>query len=278
MSAALGLAATGAADAHLEPGHAQSAGRQQAPAMSVYVVQGVPGESVTVAVDGRTVQRNVQAKDIVGPVKVSPGSHMVEFTGSSWSVGSTFSVQSRSVDAVLHWPADPTDEPVVTVYDNDLSPVPADNGRVTVAHTAVVPPADIRVNGDVLFENIANGEFLDATVPAGTYAVEIVPTGQTEALFGPVDLTVEAQQLTRVFAIGAPTDQSMDAIVQTFPLGEAGSSPPDTVDAGSAGLAATTDPPESGLARTLGWAALVLVGSVALVGLAMRRLRPVRAR
>ena len=43
------------------------------------------------------------------------------------------------------------------------------------------PPADIRVNGKVLFRSVANGESLSVVVPAGTYRVSAVATlaGQT---------------------------------------------------------------------------------------------------
>jgi Domain of unknown function (DUF4397) len=275
--AAVGVPA-GAASAHLGPGSSPDAGVPHAPAMSVYILQGVPGESVTVAVDGQTVQRNVKAKAVVGPVDVRPGSHTVEFTGANWAVDRTFDMDAASVDVVLHWPADRTDEPVVTVYDNDLSPIAANKGRLIVAHTAVVPPADIRVDEQVVFSNVANGEFAFAEVAAGTLSVDIVPTGQTQPLFGPVDLPVEPQVLTRVFAIGAPTDQSMDAIVQTFPLAETGSSAPDSVDAGSAGLAATPADDAGGRGSAVGLLVVSVVGVGAVVALGARRLRAIRAR
>jgi Domain of unknown function (DUF4397) len=278
-STAIGAAASSTASAHSESGLRADASTRHAPTMSVYFLQGVPGEAVTVAVDGRTIKRNVEAKDIVGPVDVRPGSHMVEFTGASWAVDSTFDVQAASVDVVLHRPADRTDQPVVTVYDNDLSPIAPSKGRVIVAHTAVVPPADIRVDGTVVFSNVANGEFAPAEVAAGTLSVDIVPTGQSKPLFGPVDLPVKPQMLTRVFAIGAPTDGSMDAIVQTFPLAGTGSSAPDSVDAGSAGLVATPDADAGSRGTALGWWLAVSVAGVAtVIALAARRLRAIRAR
>jgi hypothetical protein len=276
--AVIGSVGIGPASAHSETSTPAGAAVGQAAPMSVYILQGVPGESVTVAVDGRTVQRNVEAKAIVGPIDVRPGSHTVEFTGGSWAVGSTFDVQAKSTDVVLHWPADRTDEPVVTVYDNDLSAIAPNKGRVVVAHTAVVPPADIRVDGTVVFRNVANGEFAFAEVAAGTLSVDIVPTGQSQPLFGPVDLPVEPQVLTRVFAIGAPTDQSMDAIVQTFPLAETGSSAPDSVDAGSAGLVATPMDDGGGGGTVVGLFVVSVVGVASVTALAVRRLRAIRVR
>ena len=143
----------------------------------------------------------------------------------------------------LHWPADSTDEPEATVFANDVDPVAASKARLTVAHTAVVPPADILADGTVLFSNIANGEFVTAEVPAETYNVAVVPTGQKQdPLLGPLDLPVKAGQLTRVFAIGEPENGSMDAVVQVLPVGKAGSPAPGSVDAGEAGLVAGIDP------------------------------------
>jgi hypothetical protein len=177
---------------------------------------------------------------------------------------STVNITHASSDVVLHWPADVTKKPVVTVFGNDLAPVSTDKGRLTVAHTAVVPPADIRVDNKVLFANIANGEFVSAEVPGGTYSVKVVPTGETNALLGPVDLPVKAGVLTRVFAIGQPSNGSMDAIVQVLPLGKSGSATPGSVDAGSAGLVATSTPP-SGDSSTAG---LVAVAGAGMLGLA----------
>ena len=202
---------------------------------STYVVQGVPGTRVDVSVDGEPVQSGVAAKQVVGPLDLSPGDHTVAFRGPDWQVSTSVSVEG-SQDVVLHWPADAADKPVVTVFTNDVSPVGSGKGRLTVAHTAVVPPADITADGKTLFTNIANGEFVSAVVSAATYSVAVVPTGGGAPLLGPLDLPVEAGALTRVFAIGAPRDGSMDAVVQVLPVPTTGGGTPGSVDTGSAGF------------------------------------------
>jgi hypothetical protein len=246
-----------------------------APADRVYVVQGVPGTVVDVAVDGHTIRKGVAAKAVVGPLRLSPGKHTISFSTNGWKVTSGVTISHRSSDVVLHWPADPTNKPVVTVFGNDLAPVSSNKGRLTVVHAAVVPPADIRVDKKVLFANIANGEYVSAEVPGGTYSVDVVPTGQkTNPLLGPVMLPVKTGVLTRVFAIGKPTNGSMDAIVQVLPLASGGSSAPGTVDAGSAGLVATPSPSSDGhgtVVALAGGAALILFG--ALLAGARRRHR-----
>ncbi len=244
----------------------------------VYVVQGVPGAAVDVSVDGKAVKSNVAAKAIIGPLSLGAGKHTVTFKAADWTVSSTVNVSRPSSDVVLHWPADMTKKPVVSVFGNDLAPVGTDKGRLTVVHAAVVPPADIRVNNKVLFSNIANGEFLTADVPAATYSVEVVPTGQAgKPLLGPVDLPVAKGALTRVFAIGEPSNGSMDAVVQVLPVATKGSAAPGSVDAGSAGLVATSTPESSNAVSvvTVGVACSVLVG-IGTATMIIRRRREAR--
>jgi hypothetical protein len=207
-------------------------------ASDVFIVQGVPESEVDVVIDDRPIESSVRTATVVGPVALQPGSHTATFSTGEWTVTKSFDVTGPSVDVVLHWPPDPAQQPVTTVFTNDISPVADGKGRLTVAHTAVVPPADVRVDGKVLFANIANGEFVTADVPADTYPVDIVATGSSSPLLGPVDLEVAAGALTRVFAIGQPSAGSMDAIVQVVSLGRGGSDRPTSVRAGSAGLVA----------------------------------------
>lgn len=253
------------------------AGAAAASSSRVYVIQGVPKQQYDISVDGEEVGSDVGAKGIVGPLELTAGRHQIEFTGADGAIGQSFDVSKASVDVVLHWPADEANQPQVTVFDNDMSPVAAGKGRLIVAHTAVVPPADIVANGKVLFSNIANGEFVTADVPGDTYEVSVVPTGQTtDPLLGPLDLKVEAGSLTRVFAIGEPRNGSMDAVVQVLPLGSAGSPAPGSVDAGEAGLVATNRATPDHSA----WLVLVAgLGGGSVLGLAAvtRRRRHVRA-
>jgi hypothetical protein len=220
---------------------AQGAAPSVADRASVYLVQGVDATTMDLAVDGRVVAKDAAAKTVAGPFRLAPGSHTVTGTPSSGApVSATLEVKAgQSVDAVLNRPVDPTQPPVFTAYPNDLTAVTKGSGRLTVAHTAAVGPADIRVKGKVLFANIANGEELTLTVPSGTYPVDIVPTAATSpVVLGPVDLPVAAAALTRVFAIGVAATGSMDAVVQVLPVATRGSgSTVATVDAGDGGQA-----------------------------------------
>jgi len=208
----------------------------------VYVIQGLTGTTLDISVDGRSVAGNAAGKDVVGPLTLPPGDHTLNTTGGGGTVAASFAVKpGDSLDVVVHRQVDPTKPPVVTSFPNDLTPVTAGTGRVSVTHTAAVGPADIRVNGKVAFANVANGESLTLVVPATSYSVDVVPTATTgPVVFGPATLPVKGTALTRVFAIGVAADRTMDAVVQVLPLAQRGSSaPPSAVQAGTGGQAAS---------------------------------------
>lgn len=258
---------------------------------TLFVIQGVDATTMTLSLDGKVLRNDAPAKTVIGPLSVSPGRHTVtaQPAGDGNPVEASVTVKTgASSDLVLHRQADATLEPVFTTYANDLSPVTAGSGRLTVAHTAAVGPADIRVKGEVLFSNVANGEQLSLTVPRGSYPVDIVPTASTApVVFGPVDLPVAAASLTRVFAIGVAATDSMDAVVQVLPITTRGSGADvRRVDAGTGGQAQaliaahraqvsnTGGQPGSWLLAALAAGLLVLT-----VGAAARAtVRPVRVR
>ena len=231
----------------------------------VYFVAGV-SLRVEVLVDGSSVS-TLAPKTVMGPVDLAEGRHHVEFRSPKWTVSAEVMIDRPSADVVVHRPADAADDPIVTVFTNDLHPIAEDRARLTVAHTAVVPPADIRVDGKVLFANVANGEFATVEVPADTYSVDIVPTEETTPLFGPIDLTLTPGALNRVFAVGRPEDGSMDAIVQLIPLRTTTNAPPTSVGAGSAGLVAPVV--DTGSVDAAAWPIWLLLGLGTLAPVAL---------
>jgi hypothetical protein len=203
------------------------------------VVQAVPGATVDVAVDGRSVATGAAVGDVLGPFDLAPGSHEVTFSGGGADVASTLDVASgTSTDVVLHLPAAVDGDPVVHSYDAPTGPIGPGKARVVLAHTATVAPADVQVDGETVFTNIANGEFAEADVPAGTHRVALLPTGSpADPILGPLDVPLEARTLSMIYAYGNPRDGSMNVIAHTSPLSADGSVQPTTIRTGSAGLA-----------------------------------------
>jgi hypothetical protein len=206
----------------------------------IYIVQGLPGKQVDVALDGKSIAEDVKTATVAGPFKVNAGSRMVTFSDDgSVLVENTFSIKDGStVDVVAHLPASSSGDPVVTVFEHEPVEVPKGKACLLVAHTAAVPPADIRVNDQVLFANVANGESLQLMVPVATYKVSIVPTGETEPVFiGPVSLTVKGEAVNRVYAVGDPEKKTMNVVVHVIDAPATGSDEPSEVNTGTGGQA-----------------------------------------
>jgi hypothetical protein len=205
----------------------------------VTVIQAVPDASVDVSIDGSEVAGGAGVGDVLGPFELSPGSHTIAFTGDGMEVDTTLDVRAGAAsDVVLHLPAEVDGDPVVHSYEAPDGPIGPGKARVLLAHTATVAPADVRVDGQTVFTNIANGEYADADVPEGTIEVALLPSGTTEdPILGPLDVSLEASTLSMIYAYGNPRDGSMNVIAHTSPLGADGSVAPKRIDTGSAGLA-----------------------------------------
>jgi Domain of unknown function (DUF4397) len=219
----------------------------------IYIVQGLPGKDLDVAIDGESVAKGVKTAAVAGPFKVEPGSRMVTFSESGTTIlENTVSIKEGSkVDVVAHLPgpaqrsakSSSSDEPLVTAYKYDDVKVPKGKALLVVSHVAKVPPADILVNDQVLFANIANGESLQLVVPVATYKVSIVPSGKTEPVFlGPVSLTVKGGAINRVYAVGDPEEKTMNVAVHVLTAGSTGSGEPSEVNTGTGGQAVGDGP------------------------------------
>lgn len=206
----------------------------------IYLVQGLPGVQIDVSVDGHSVADNLKTAAVAGPFKVAGGERTVTVrSGGKVLLQRQVDIKAKSSsDVVVHLPARGTGDATITAYRNNLWKVPSNKAALTIAHTAAVPAADIRVNNKVLFADISNGESLSLVVPVATYKVGIVPTGKSAPYyFGPVDLTVKGGALNRVYAIGDPSKKTMNVAVHVLTAASMGSATPKHVNTGTGGQA-----------------------------------------
>ncbi len=243
----------------------------------VFLVQGIVGSTWEFSLDGEVVDDSAEAKQVLGAYDLAEGSHRVEATSTDGDrAEASIEVKAgQSVDVVLHLPADAGRPAVITRFVNNRSAVPDGNTRLSIAHTAAVGPADIEVDGRVLFSDVASGEELTVVVPADTYKVAVLPALSDEPpVLGPVDLAVPPGKVLRVFAVGVAERGTMDAIIHTMTVPVKGSSEaPATVPGGTGGQHAAPD------AGPLLWGGLLaLAGALALGATLVRgRSEPGRA-
>ena len=234
IAATVGVAGLGTPSL-ADAGPASSTGR-------LVIVQAVPRDSLDVMVDGHAIRKDAAVGAVLGPVAVSAGRHEVRFSDASGRVRLTSTVEvtpGSSSDIVVHLPAQLHGAPVVNAYRTPRAPIAPGKARVLIAHTATVAPADVRVDGTVVFRDIANGEYATADVAAGAHSVALLPTGVTsKPILGPLHVDLKAGTVTMVYAVGTPRDGSMNVITHTAALGSNGAVVPKSIDTGQAGLAA----------------------------------------
>lgn len=278
------LVATVASLALLASAPAPAGSAAPRPAL-VTVIQAVPGATVDVAVDGRRMAGGAEVGAVLGPFELAPGTHDVSFSGNGVDVESTLTVRSGAAsDVVLHLPAEVGGAPVVHSYAAPTGAIGPGKARVMLAHTATVAPADVEVDGQTVFTNIANGEFADADVPGGTIEVALLPSGSAgEPILGPLEVSLEAGTLSMIYAYGNPRRGSMNVIAHTTALAPDGSVQPSRIDTGSAGLATarvTTfsddGTPPTAIVLPLALLGAGMVGVVGLIGRGRGRRRPTR--
>jgi hypothetical protein len=204
----------------------------------IAIVQAVPKVNLTVTVDGDAVQQDVAEGTIVGPLDLPAGSHEITFSDGTDDVTSTVDVTAgESSDVVVHRPAEVGGAPVVSVYPTPSDPIDPGKARVLLAHTATTAPADVVVDGQTVFTNIANGEFAQADVAAGGHEVSLLPAGVSgKPILGPLAVDLAPGTITAVYAVGNPKDGSMEVIVRTTGGTSSSAEPPSQIDTGSAGL------------------------------------------
>lgn len=210
----------------------------------LYVLHGVPGLVVDIYVNGALTLDDFEPGDITGAMDLPAGTYTIAITDSealddSSPVIPAFEVTLKanmSYTAVAH--LNPSDAPIATLFTNDLSKIPAGQGKITVRHTAAAPTVDVLANGATHFENLSNAKEVKHDMVVGTIAAAIALTGTLVPVLGPADVTVAEGVNTIVYAWGSAKDGNLALAVQVL---DDLQTAPTGVPAGSAGLAAQSN-------------------------------------
>ena len=242
---------------------------------TVSVLHAVPGITVDVYANGEELIPNFKPGTLSDPLAVPAGSYDLQvFADGDDPDTDQPAIEANDVEvpaganATVAAHLDTDGNPVLTAYANDTAPTKAGEGRLTVRHTAAAPAVDVRADGKVLFDNLANPDDASADVAAGTYSADVVLAGTDNVALGPADVPVKEGTSTIVYAWGSAEDGNLDLAVQTI---DGLHSAPAGVPGGEAGLA----PESEGLPA---WALGLGVISVLGVAFAARPVVPARVR
>lgn len=235
---------------------------------SLSVLHGVPDLTVDVWVDGQRTLDDFTPGTLAGPLDLPAGAHTVAITAADAADASQPAIgpvdltldAGASYTAVAH--LDAAGSPTATLFTNDLSEVPAGQGRLTVRHTAAAPAVDVLADGSPVVTNLSNPDEQTLTVPAGTVSAAVAATGTTDPVIGPTDLTVAEGADTIVYAWGSLEAGNLQLAVQAI---DGLHSAPGGVPSGELGLADDGGSPAPWIA------AAALVGALGAVALTTRR-------
>ena len=202
-SAALGIGMAG--DSCINVIHASP----DAPAVDVYL-------------DGELALEGVEFSQFSGWIAVPAGEHQVQVTAAGDDAANAVidANVELAADAAYHVAAtghlaDITPQ-IYQVNLSDLDAMGDPMARIRVIHTSPDAPAvDIALaGGDVLIADLAFPNASDALeVPAGSYDLEVRPTGTTDVALDLPGVELEAGMVYDVFAIGLAGDGSLTVLV-----------------------------------------------------------------
>lgn len=237
------------------------------------VLHAVPNLPVDVYVNGALTLDDFQPGTLAGPLDLPAGDYTIAITADNAPDASAPLIPAVTVTlaantsytAVAHLEED--GDPTATLFTNDLSTIPAGQGKLTVRHTAAAPAVDILANGTAAFTNLVNPGEAKANLPVGTISAAVAATGTTAPVIGPADVQIQEGVNTIVYAWGSLADDNLQLAVQTI---SGLHSTPDGIPAGTGGLVSDQD------SSVTGWAIAGLLALLSAAGFAVARVRAAR--
>lgn len=242
---------------------------------NLYVLHAVPAATVDVYVNDKLTLDNFKPGTLTDPLDLPAGTYKVSVSPENSTDSATPApiigpanitlAANTSYTAVAH--LDASDKPTLTLFTNDLSKIPAGQGKLTVRHTAGAPAVDVLANGKAAFTNLVNPKEVKADLPVGTISAAVALTGTTAPVIGPADVKIQEGVNTIVYAWGSAAGGNLALAVQT--IGGLHSNP-GGVNSGQAGLVADPDPAVTAWSLA-GLLALVAAGTISLLGVRSAR-------
>jgi hypothetical protein len=207
---------------------------------TVSVLHGVPGLTVDVYANGEELIPDFEPGTLTDPLKLPAGSYDLTVFPAGEGPDGDPAVEAKGVEVpaganatvVAH--LDANGDPMLSLFANDASPVPAGTARLTVRHVAAAPAVDVRADEQPVFEGLENPDEVSSEVPAGSVSAAVVLAGTSDVAIGPADLDLAEGTNTIVYAWGSADDADLALATQTI---DGLHSAPKGVPAGSAGIA-----------------------------------------
>jgi hypothetical protein len=222
---------------------------------SVTIVHGLPRFTADVYVNGELLLSGFKAESTTDPLTLTEGEYDVAIRNVGSPADSEPALQDMitlggglNVSIVAH--LDEGGNPALSVFENDLSQIPAGESLLVVRHQAAAPAVDVLSDGETLLTDLTSGAEAETNLAVATHEVAVAAAGGGEEFVSPTALQFEEGTAHVLYLIGSADEDTLDLMVQTVSGLE---SAPSGVATGDGGLAETPGFPA--------WAAIVMIGA-----------------
>lgn len=238
---------------------------------SVTIVHGLPRFTADVYVNGELLLSGFKAESTTDPLTLAEGEYDVAIRDVGSPADSEPALQDvitlnggLNVSIVAH--LDEGGSPALSVFENDLSQIPAGESLLVVRHQAAAPAVDVMSDGETLLTDVTSGDEAETNLAVATHEVAVALAGGGEELVSPTALQFEEGTAHVLYLIGSADDDTLDLMVQTVSGLE---SAPSGVATGDGGLAEKPGFPA--------WAAIVMIGAAFVLVASILQLRRSRS-
>lgn len=205
---------------------------------SLTVLHGLPNFTADIYVNGKLTLDGFKPESVTEPLRLLAGTYDVAIR----SVGEPATAKpvleaSLTLKAGHDYTAvanlGGTGQPELSLFNNDLSPVPAGQSRLVVRNVADSPSLRVDLDGKRRFTGLGPMEQADAILPSRIYSISMSAGDGTS--IGPMTIQLAEGTAQVVYVIGSASDKTLDLMVQA--LGDLGSTPTG-VQTGTGGAAA----------------------------------------
>ena len=248
----------------------------------VYVVHGIPGLTVDVYVNDALTLEDFAPGDVAGPLDLPAADYEIQvFAAGDDPAVDTPAIDvpaaavpaNQSVSLVAHY--DAAGAPTLGAFVNDISTIPAGQGRLTVRHTAGAGAVAIVANDAIAFDNVTNGQEASTLLAAGDITAGVAAAGTASPIIIPTSGTAAPVSIVEgtnviVYAVGSTGTDDLQLITQSI---SGLHSTPGGVNSGTGGLVADPDPAVLGFGALAAAALLALIATAVVGGARLRAVR-----
>ena len=180
----------------------------------IRVVHGLRGLVADIYLDGALALPTFQPERSTDPLEIPAGDHLIEIRAAGAAItDAALLTQTVTVPAgfqgslVAH--LGPTGAATLSVFADDLTPVPAGTSRVVVRNAAAAEDVNVLLNGETALTDVAPTKEGSAVVPSGAYEIAVTALAGGTPLATPQTVQYPDGTANFMYLIGSQADNTL---------------------------------------------------------------------